>query len=814
MKKPNPDQQAEQLRVSRRGFLGVAAGAAGVTAAVAGRLAWADAQKAEAERLPVYGETKVATLCHQCGGGCGLLARVVGDEVVGLAGNPQHPVNRGGLCARAFGALELLSAPTRVEGPLVKDGARGKLKRATWEEALALVSAPLSDLRGRGLAHTVAIVGGQYRGTRDALWAQFARAYGTPNYIRARAEAPERPALAHRFMQGATSPLAYDLGEAQLIVSFGAGILEGWQSPVHTTRALTRVRRGEDRARGRFIHIDPRRSPTAFKADTWVPVAPGTDGILAMGLANVLIREQLYDAAFVEQHTAGFEDQVGADGTLVEGFKSLALREYGLLAVSAATGVPVNTILEVARELGAARPAVVIGERGSAYGADDLRTRMAIHALNALVGSLGVRGGVIPQSPLPLAALPRCEADGATAASLAQPRVDGAGAGDWLLASDAVQNVPARILAGAPYPVNAVFLFSTNPLADHPAKDEFARALQKVPLVVSFSPFLDETTACADVVLPDSIFLERWQDDGVTHLAGFSCYSVGAPAGKPRLDTRNTADVVLGLAGALGGPVAQALPFKTFEEALRHVAKGLFEAQRGHLAGAMADESLHRTLERQGYWTPDFASFDEFFEALVRRGAWYDATTLPIGRKATFLTESGKFEFHAPALGAALDAALAREGTASATARLLRPEPGRALLPAPAFPPAAAAENFPLSLNIYRLATQPVGGSRNQPWLLEQPASHLEATWQNWVELHPKTAAGLGVEDGQAVVVESAKGQITLTAKLNGGTREDVVHVPLYSGVGANPLDLVGNVPDHFHGFGLLGTTRVRVRRA
>ncbi|HTO97850.1 MAG TPA: molybdopterin-dependent oxidoreductase, partial [Myxococcales bacterium] len=628
--------------------------------------------------------------------------------------------------------------------------------------------------------------------------------------------APEKPALAHRLMNGATVPFAYDLGEAQVVVSFGAGILEAWLNPVHASRAFARLRRSDDRRRGKFIQIDPRRSATAIKADRWVSLIPGTDGILALGLANVLVREGLYDSAFVEEHTAGFADWTGPDGKRRDGFRSMVLKDYGLLAVSAATGVSVNTILEVARELGTARPALVIGERGPAYGPDDLRTRMAIHSLNALVGSIGARGGLVPQGELPLWPLPEPMPDEATRASLAQPRIDGAGEGEYLTTPDASQALPGRILGGTPYPINALFLFAANPLVSHPAKEEFAKALEKVPLAVSFSPFMDESSARCDVILPDSLFLERWQDDPVTHLAGVTSWSVSKPAAAPRYSTRNTSDVVLHLAASLGGRVAEALPWKSFDQALRAVSRGLFEARRGYVVAGAADESLRQTMERQGYWIPEFDKFESFFDALTKRGAWWDPTSLSPGRHATFGTASGKFEFHPAALQQLLDGAVRREGKESAVVKMLRGKDGEGhLAMSVAFPLAAPAGTYPLRLLTYRLATRPLGGARSQPWLLEQPAAHVRAGWESWVEIHPKTAAALGVKDGDRVVLESAKGTLLLEARLYPGMREDVVLVPLSAGAqAANPNDLIASEPDPFRGSGLFSTTRVRLRRA
>jgi anaerobic selenocysteine-containing dehydrogenase len=107
--------------------------------------------------------------------------------------------------------------------------------------------------------------------------------------------------------------------------------------------------------------------------------------------------------------------------------------------------------------------------------------------------------------------------------------------------------------------------------------------------------------------------------------------------------------------------------------------------------------------------------------------------------------------------------------------------------------------------------SRPVGGGRNQPWLLEQPTVHIRASWEGWVEIHPKTAAALEVKTGQWVWVESAKGRIRLRARLYPGTLPDVIHVPLFGGEGPNPNDLITSELDPFRGFGLLNTTRVRI---
>jgi anaerobic selenocysteine-containing dehydrogenase len=529
-----------------------------------------------------------------------------------------------------------------------------------------------------------------------------------------------------------------------------------------------------------------------------------------------MIREGLYNREYVEEQTFGFEDWVDSAGQRHMGFKNLVLREYGLLTVSAATGVSVKTILEVARALGTTKPAVVIGERGPAYGPDDLHTRMAIHSLNALVGNIGIPGGLLIQGELPLAPLPPVERDEAAKRGLDQPRIDGAGLGKYLLVSDVPQALPERILSRDPYPINALFLFATNPLANHPAKEAMADAMKQIPFVVSFSPFLDESSAMADLILPDHTYMERWQDDQVTHLAGFTCFSLVPPAASPLHQTRNTADVVLQIGKILGGSVAESLPWKNFKDLLYDGVRGLYEAGRGYVVSSHAEESLRKVLERQGYWAPEFKDYKTFWDALLRRGAWWDPTGLPVSRKALLKTPSGKFEFYLTALKQLVDENVKEEGKASPFVSALGglDRGDRLFLPAVAIPRAPERGLFPLRLNTYRLMSRPTGGGRNQPWLLEQPAVHLQASWEGWVEVHPETAAGLGINEDDWVWVESAKGRIKLRAKLYAGTLPDIIHIPLFGGKGPNPNDLIANEADIFRGFGLLNTTRVRIRRA
>ena len=145
--------------------------------------------------------------------------------------------------------------------------------------------------------------------------------------------------------------------------------------------------------------VHPRLSLTGVKADEWIPIRPGTYGALALGIANVIINTQLYDADFVRDFTFGFEDFVDAEGVQHQGFKSLVLETYTLERVSSITGISTDKIARIAGEFATNRPAVAVlpTEPGELSSGNALYTALAVHALNALVGSIDVKGGVIIQ---------------------------------------------------------------------------------------------------------------------------------------------------------------------------------------------------------------------------------------------------------------------------------------------------------------------------------------------------------------------------------------------------------------------------------
>jgi anaerobic selenocysteine-containing dehydrogenase len=683
----------------------------------------------------------------------------------------------------------------------------------------------LKQLKDKRLTHSLVILAGQFHDLMDPLIRRFAEAYGTPNYIRNRCFSPDKASEAHFLMQGVTSPLGYDLMNAGLILSFGCSLLEAWTSPVFQLRAFGHIRQERAAGPGRIYMVDPRFSVSASKADQWIPIRPGTDAALALGMAYVIIQEGIYDHKFVEKNTFGFEDWVDGEGKSHMGFKTLVLREYAPFKVSSITGVPVEDIFSLARAFVNEKPALAIGEKGLSYHPNDIYTRMAIHSLNGLSGSLGSKGCLTVQSDVPLAVWPALEPDEKAQFGSSQPRVDGGGEGKYFLATDAVENLPENILAGRPYPVDTLLLYHTDPLFSHPKKETFIEAFKKIPFVVSLSPFLDETSHYADLILPDHTFLERWQGSAVRHISGFSLFSLGKPAVDPVHQTRDSADVLIDVAKELGHGMARAFPWKNWHDLLVQATKGLYHWREGHVVSIPEEEAFHQFLEKGGYRIEESRSFETFWDSLSAKGAWWNPGGSSTDVKKLIRTPSGKFEFYS----SGLEEKMKRAADAAGDMGRLMADLGvgakgdRLYLPHYDAVQEQQSSDSTFTLNTYRLMSMS-GVTAAQPWLQETLAPHVEESWENWIEINAEKARKLGIRDGQRVWIQSPKGKIQLKARILPTVAPDMVHIPFgqghraygrwAKGRGSNPNDVILSLDDTLKGFGILAGTRVKITKA
>jgi anaerobic selenocysteine-containing dehydrogenase len=799
-------------KISRRTFLKVLG--ASTTAAAAYELrpdgsllrALTDEERA-ALQLPQ--DQWLPTICGQCPAGCGVVVRVVDGRAVKIDGLPAHPSNRGKTCPKGQNGLQVLYDPDRIQGPMKRMGERGAgdWQAISWEEAIAEVVSHLSDLRAAEEPHTVVFLTGRVQGQMEGLLRRFCQAYGTPNYVNHESISMATTKLAHSYAVGHHSLFGYDWENTNYLLSFGVAFLEAYQPTVRNLRLTGFMRRGRPHQRTRIVQVDTRFSMTAAKADQWVPIIPGTDGALALGMAYVIISEDLYDHDFVANHTFGFEDWTDDAGMTHLGWKNLVLRDYAPGQVEAITGVPGDTIARLAREFATTPPAVAIANRSASMQSNGLFNQMAVEALNALVGSFEHAGGPMIQRPAPYLPWPEVRLDAVAEAGLAQPRVDYAGSERYPLAEAVYQQLPESIADDDPYAVRALFLYYTNPLFSSPEVEPVREALKKVPFIVSFSPFMDDSAQYADLILPDHVYLERLQDVEMVPSTGYPVVGLRQPVVAPLFNTRHTGDVILEVVGKLGGAVAQSFPWNSFEEMLQYRVNGLWRSQQGDIIAT----------EYQYFWE-EFRLESFWSDPPYRFGEW----------SRVLNTLSGRYEFYAQGFKADLAEAAGGEDRIDALLAQTNVQARGDETFLPHFePPRFVGDpaEYPFFLNTYKLMTHAEGRGANQPHLQEILGSHLNQRWDSWVEINPKVARHLGIADGDDVWVESPSGErLRVRAVLFEGARPDVVNIPFElghegfgrwaEGRGVNPNRLVVNDTNPLTGSLNPFATRVNIYKA
>ena len=789
------------MKIDRRRFLGFSIGAAAGTTLglTGGRLL---TQALAAAELPIYPprgpESFALSVCTMCPGGCGLRVRRIGERAVKIEGNPLHPVNGGRLCPKGHGALQSLYHPDRIPGPLHRVGPRGSIgsfERVSWDRALDEISERLRSLRGRSVPESLVLVRGGPGGIGGRLARRYVAAFGSPNDVQLE-RGDAGGTLALRLTQGVAAVPAWDLASADYVLSLGSALLEATGSPVHFTRAYGQFRQGRTGRRGKLVQVEPRLSITGASADEWIAVRPGTEGIFALGVAGVLVGEGLYNREFLLERSRGFEDDHGRPG-----LRTILARDYGLERVSDQTGVPVDSILRIAREFAASPRSLAVGPRKGPIVPGRVFDHLAAQVLNALAGAIDAPGGALVCEDVPLAPWPALPADRVAEAGRRRPRLDSGGSRELALVASSPEQLAEAILTKSPYPAEAVFLLGADPAFASSAPERFAAALERVPLVVSFSGMPDDSALLSDWILPEAHFLERWDLQTTPPGVPYPLVSLAQPAlAKPVHDARSAAAIFLELARRTGPEVAAAFPWKDEPTLLKSEIDGLYQARRGALMGTPFDEAWARMMEGAGWWAPGYSSAEELWKRAQESGGWWDPFYDHADWKRVLQTESGRFEFHA---------------------ELLAADPRRASAGVPATDD-ASAQKLPLLL----FEPLPVAGGSGAelPFLQRILDPGHEEAWETWVELNPETAARLHVHDREAVRVQSGQGAITARARVTPRVVPGVAAIPVglgkrgggrwAAGVGSNPLRLLAGARDPLSGAADPVATLVQVTRA
>ncbi len=389
-----------------------------------------------------------ASTCRECPAGCGVLARVREGRVHKVEGNPVHPVNAGGLCARGQAAVQGLYNPDRVRTPLARDKA-GALVPVSWVDAEKRLAAGLRRAADGG---GVALVSSLAAGAFDELAEAWVKALGSQRYLRFEPIAYESVREANRLTFGIAGLPVLRFAEANAIYLFGTDAIETFVSPVGYARGIADARR----AGGRLVYFGSRLSLTGARADQWVETAAGGEGAVAMAIAREILAKNI-GATLAPADRKRFVDWCAS-------------------FTPERAGVGASVIEALAREF-TSKPSLAVAGGVASCDERALATALAVNLLNVVAGNAN-----------------------------RTVRFDHASALDRVATRSGMDALCREMESGA---IKALVVVDSNPAY---ACQGFTRAVKKVPFVACLASHLDETAETTQVVLPIPTPLEDWGD--------------------------------------------------------------------------------------------------------------------------------------------------------------------------------------------------------------------------------------------------------------------------------------------------------------
>jgi thiosulfate reductase/polysulfide reductase chain A len=723
--------------MDRRRFLKFSAGGA-AGAALGASLAYmkpfSHSPEKEAQRV------EIPTTCEMCVNKCSLIAVVENGVIHKLNPNLKNPKCRGMLCARGNAGMQHVYDSARLKRPLIRVGNRGEgnWRPASWDEAFDFAAKKLSETKDKyGPQGTL---WSSTESFQEVFFRNLGAAFGSPNQVRHPSLCLASVNLAYSLTFG-TVP-SFDLLNSKYIIMSGANRLESFITP----DTMDLIESAEYR-KAKLIYLDPRFTVTASKADEWYPIRPGTDLAFMLAMLNVIVGENRYDKEFVANYTVGFDK-------LVEHVKPFtpdwAEKE---------TEIPAKDITRIAREFSDAAPrAVYYAGRRSSWYREDFHMRRAQAILNAIVGSWDREGGMVPNGKIALGEYLFLPWDDPVA-----PRVDEMDKNFPLAAKGdgAYLKLRENVIAGTPYPVKAWMVHKQDPMNALPNQARTLEMLQQMDFVGVIDVQMSDTAWYADVIFPESTYLER--TDPVEVLSGITPVVVyRQQVIKPAHDTKTTLEISQGLAKRFG--LSQYFDFTMDQWVAAQVKELPLEAPLEH-------------LKKHGvYVAPGFPKY---------------GTTLKADHR--FITKSGKIELFSERLQEAnYDPLPVYQSPA-------QPPPGK------------------FRIITGRRAYFTHANSTNNAWLNQfAPASSL------W--LNQSAADNLGIADGERVEVASTVGAVRLKAKVTQEIRPDCVFMlhgygkkskwqRLVAGTGGSDAELLETAWDKVSGNAALHETFVSVRK-
>jgi cysteine desulfurase NifS len=555
-------------------------------------------------------------LCGICPAGCWVRVRTREGRLQEVRPQPDHPL--GMLCRIGHHSPAIVHDPDRLRYPLRRNGAKGEyaFERISWDDAYGILGDRLEKIKAESGPEATAVYTG--RGSFDMALCDFFQPagvavssassvlfpFGSPNSLGVGALCYVSFAMIapHVTMGEMHITMDVDLEQAELIVIWGANPATDSPPLVHQQILQARARGAE------VVAIDPRRAETARAAEAeWIPLRPGTDGALALGLIQVLLAEELYDEKFARDWTVGFDELAGL------------VQHYRPEIVEKITGVPAATVRSLARRLARARGAAPVMYTGLEYSDSGVQAIRAVFILWALAGQLDVPGGLLfrmrengfPQNRSGLIDNPDVKK------ALGRDRfpVYSLYRGE----SHAIA-LPRAVLEGDPYRIRALIVQGGSIITAWPAPALWRRTLAALDFLVTIDRYHTADSAYADLVLPAATGYE------ITSFMRYGpLFKIREKLLEPEGEARNDFLIMAGLAARLG---------------------------YGHLYPQSEEEILCHALAGSGFTLEQVRAAGgavQIQTVMMEYKKWEKSRLRPDGRPG-FNTPSGKFEIAASIL--------------------------------------------------------------------------------------------------------------------------------------------------------------------
>ena len=590
------------MTISRRRLLQIMA-TAGLSIPVGQR--FLPLYEAYAQRRPAHEDlrgpgiiTFSRSVCRDCANHCSLAIRLMDDLPVGLRGTSWHPATKGALCVAGQSQMQALFDPDRLHTPLVRADAGEAAEPTSWPDALGGLQGKLGSLVDRGQGDRLVVVDGRTPSLGTSLVESWVQSIPGASYVSLRIEQAMDRLIAGFLGGQPTGRLHFDLARSGTLLLVGFEMLEIDGSPVTQMRA-----HGDRREDSRFsnmptIYLGPRRSPTAAKADLWIPCNPGQERDILLGLAESLSRQHPQRDQVMKQYARWIPEAAEP----VE-----FARHYSLENVCRRQGLDFDELLAVEQALVVNGPSLVLGGPGllrRRSGAADARAALA---LNLWTGGLD-QPDVFSWRRDPLQEIAR-------AIGFPTPRRNNPAT---------LQEMFKPLLKTKRSSIDILICIEANLAHELPGLDQVKRALLHIPYVVSLAPYEDEISQLSHLTLPTLLDLESWDIPAPAWGVPQPFVQIQRPAVDPVVDGRAVEDVFLALADAGVRGAEFEVPANSAQELVEQGIGVIIRGRRGTL------------IDREGHHQLSSVDSASAAKALLDGEAgWLDDTALAATDRAT-----------------------------------------------------------------------------------------------------------------------------------------------------------------------------------